>query len=58
MDNKEKVLYGLRHQIEDADWLEGQRKDNVLIWVLRDAYNLLKEQESILWSMRTENNVG
>lgn len=45
MLNKEKIFHELDYQIADADWCDNNWKDNVPVWMLRDALALLKEQD-------------
>lgn len=45
MTDKEKLIHELECQIADAELCDNEWKDNVPIWVLRDAWSLLKEQE-------------
>lgn len=45
MLNREKIFHELDHQIADADWCNNDWKDNVPVWMLRDALVLLKEQD-------------
>lgn len=47
MSDREKVLYELKHQVADADWCDNEWKDNVPIWMLRDALALLKAQDTV-----------
>ena len=47
MPDRKKVLHELDHQVADADWCDNDWKDNVPIWMLRDALALLREQEPL-----------
>ena len=47
MTDREEVLYELKHQVADAEWCDNEWKDNVPIWMLRGAFELLKAQEHV-----------
>jgi len=47
MADREKILHELDHQVADADWCDNDWKDNVPIWMLRGALDILREQDTV-----------